>query len=613
METRYSKYEPIFGSWYIKSKIGEGSAGEVFLIEREDMGMTYRSALKCITVPKSQDEMRSIRSVGMTELDVKDYYASFMKRINAELGTMAKLKGNSNVVSYEDHIVIPHEEDVGWDILIRMELLTPLLQYSEEHKLDEDDVIRLGIDMCKAMELCGRIGVIHRDIKPENIFISDSGDFKLGNFGISRTLEETRIGLSRKGTFTYMAPEVYKGEPYGVRSDIYSLGLVLYKFLNGGRNAFLPGPEESIQYEDADRAFFRRMSGAALPPPAGGSKGLQSIVLKACSYPAKNRYENPDEMRTELENLLYRGSSDEEIGKGSNQNESRITVRNPKAEDHSEGVSAAVQEAGAPKRIGLRKKIIIAIVAAAVAATGIVYAAIPKKVEAVSGIDDTENVYIGETKEFTYTIKPDWFKDEPITFRSSNEKIMKVTKDGAVKGVALGDAKLDLKVKGYTKNVVIHVVPKVSDIKSIKKTVSMEKGDSYQLKPKLAPKKFADEKITYSSSDGSVVKVNKKGKLTAKESGSASVAISAGGRTEKIKVTVTEPAPEVNNDTPAVYNDSQSSGSSDSYSYDSSGSGSYSSGGSGGSGSASSGGSGSSGGSSNGDAGSFDSKDDEYF
>ena len=93
---------------------------------------------------------------------------------------MSKLKGNSNVVSYENHQVIPHKGGIGWDILIQMEHLTPLNEYTRKHTITRQDVIKLGIDLCKALELCQKYNIIHRDVKPENIFISDAGDFKLG-------------------------------------------------------------------------------------------------------------------------------------------------------------------------------------------------------------------------------------------------------------------------------------------------------------------------------------------------------------------------------------------------------------------------------------------------
>ena len=111
-----------------------------------------------------------------------------------------------------DHLIIEHEDDIGWDILMRLELLTPLLDHTYKNGMTEDDVIKLGTDMCKALEFCRKYDIIHRDIKPENIFIAPSGDYKLGDFGIAKTVEKTRLGMSRRGTVVYMAPEVFKGE-----------------------------------------------------------------------------------------------------------------------------------------------------------------------------------------------------------------------------------------------------------------------------------------------------------------------------------------------------------------------------------------------------------------
>ncbi|MCI7098825.1 MAG: hypothetical protein MR966_07980 [Lachnospiraceae bacterium] len=63
---------------------------------------------------------------------------------------MERLKGNTNIVSYEDHKIIPHDDGIGWDILIRMELLTPLSQYLRKYGCNEKMVVRLGIDICNA-------------------------------------------------------------------------------------------------------------------------------------------------------------------------------------------------------------------------------------------------------------------------------------------------------------------------------------------------------------------------------------------------------------------------------------------------------------------------------
>ena len=157
-----------------------------------------------------------------------------------EIDLMNTFRGTSNIVSLEDHKVIERQNEIGWDILIRMELLTTLSSYVTERPLSQSDVVKLGVHICRALELCAAHKAIHRDIKPENIFVSQHGDFKLGDFGIARQIERTMSGLSKKGTENYMAPEVFKGAEYGASVDIYSLGIVMYKFLNKNRRPFLP-------------------------------------------------------------------------------------------------------------------------------------------------------------------------------------------------------------------------------------------------------------------------------------------------------------------------------------------------------------------------------------
>ena len=295
----------VLGDWNIVSCLGEGSYGKVFEIERSEFGQTYRAALKVITVPQSSAEVRSVISEGMSVSQAEAYFHGIVEELMHEFSIMFKLKGTANIVSCEDLRVLEHPDGIGWDILIRMELLHPLLPYVYEHPMARRDIIKLGIDICKALELCQRYNIIHRDIKPENIFISDNGDYKLGDFGIARTIERTTSGLSKKGTYSYMAPEVYAGREYGFSVDTYSLGLVLYRMLNKNRGPFLPQPPEAITFSSREQALARRMSGEPLPRPFYGEGRLGEIVLKACAFDPKDRYSSPQQLRQELEAILY--------------------------------------------------------------------------------------------------------------------------------------------------------------------------------------------------------------------------------------------------------------------------------------------------------------------
>ena len=303
----------IWGNWEITKFIGEGSFGQVYQIEKEEFDYTYKAALKTISIPKSQDEVVAVLNEFGDERSVTDYYHEIVGDIVKEIVLMSKLKGNTNIVSYEDHAVIPNKDQIGWNIYIRMELLTPLFQYTKEHPLSVRDVIQLGIDMCKAIEICQKYNIIHRDIKPENIFVSDMGNYKLGDFGISRQMEKTALEFSKKGTYSYMAPEVYKGKKYNSTVDIYSLGIVLYRFLNNNRLPFLPPYPQKIRYSDRNKALIMRTSGEEIPKPCNAEGRLAEIVLKACAYDPKERYESARDMRKALESILYEQSMSEMI------------------------------------------------------------------------------------------------------------------------------------------------------------------------------------------------------------------------------------------------------------------------------------------------------------
>ena len=294
------KYESALEPWHIVREIGEGSFGKVYEIERREGTDVFKAALKVISIPKSSYETRTLTDSMLGDGGTETYFRSMMEELTGEIRIMYGLKGESNIVSYEDHRIIPHTDGYGWDILIRMELLTPLDDYRACNSVDP---IELGIDVCKALVLCGRRNIIHRDIKPANIFISENGSFKLGDFGIAKAMETGRNAESLKGTYTFMAPEVYKGIPYDSRVDIYSLGIVLYSLLNDNRTPFLPEPSRELRYADTQLALNRRMKGEPLPPPKHADKETASVILKACAYDPDERYSSPAEMLADLEAL----------------------------------------------------------------------------------------------------------------------------------------------------------------------------------------------------------------------------------------------------------------------------------------------------------------------
>ena len=291
--------------WKIIEKIGEGSFGKVYKAQRTERGKSFYSAIKIINIPGSQSELNSVRSETGDDQAARQYFQKLVEECIQEISTMEYFRGNSYIVSVEDFKVMEYLDAIGWEISIRMEYLTSFMDCCAEKQLTENEVIQLGLDLSKALEYCRKLNIIHRDIKPENIFVSRFGDFKLGDFGIARELERTMSGFSKKGTYSYMAPEMYKGEKYDSGVDIYSLGIVLYKLMNHNRLPFMNLEKQFITYRDKENALTRRMSGEQMEPPAEAGRLFAQIILKACAFDPAKRYQTPEEFYRDLDDLKH--------------------------------------------------------------------------------------------------------------------------------------------------------------------------------------------------------------------------------------------------------------------------------------------------------------------
>ena len=299
----------VWPEWKIVQKIGAGAFGTVYEAVRTDIIGTSSSAIKVTMIPQDSSETEVLRAEGLSQEQTEQYYQDVLRDYASEIKLMDAVKGNTNIVAIEDYQIVRPSDQQFWYILIRMELLTPLIKHVALHGMNESQIIKLGIDLCTALEICRKNQIVHRDIKPENIFINHNGDYKLGDFGVARRLDRLTSGLSRKGTPNYMAPEVYTDTQTEVtleqaeKVDIYSLGIVMYWLGNKSKLPFIPLEKQIISSGDRKNALLFRIRGEPLPPPASVSQELQKIILKACAFKASDRYRNAREMRKALLSL----------------------------------------------------------------------------------------------------------------------------------------------------------------------------------------------------------------------------------------------------------------------------------------------------------------------
>lgn len=283
VEERLKSYQPLWENWrYTGEFLGKGGMSSVFEIEHNAYGSKDVCALKIIEVKASSDGKVRIPADTLNEIKI-----------------MRTLSDCVNIVRYFDDTTREVHDDAGnlagVDILIRMEKLHSI---NERTKLSETEVVKLAKDICNALVYVGKKNIIHRDIKPHNIFVDESGRYKLGDFGISKIVSEFSVNYTMEiGTQAYVAPEMFSGkdgETYGASTDIYSLGLVLYAFLNDNK---LPFEEPGI---NMGTAIHKRLNGDSFPEPAHGKKKFKEIVMKACSFNSHDRYRDAEEMLKDI-------------------------------------------------------------------------------------------------------------------------------------------------------------------------------------------------------------------------------------------------------------------------------------------------------------------------
>ena len=292
----------LFPGWADGGELGSGSYGSVRLATKEVGGVALRRAVKLVPVPHDRAEAEAVRrATGKDDESLRSYFEHYAQSMMVEVAAMEGLRACPQVVTVDDCQMVPDPDSVGWVVGIMMELLEPVDALMGAGPAGQAEVARLGADVARALEACHALGIVHRDVKPSNVLTNGRGVYKLGDFGIARVLSEGTTGeLSRRGTPSYMAPEEVRGEGYGASVDVYALGVMLYRMLNGGRQPFLEVDPLNATPRDLQRAEMRRLSGERFPEIVGVDPSLMSMVLRMCETDPSKR-PSPTEVCAELE------------------------------------------------------------------------------------------------------------------------------------------------------------------------------------------------------------------------------------------------------------------------------------------------------------------------
>jgi non-specific serine/threonine protein kinase/serine/threonine-protein kinase len=279
------------GAYELTAKIGEGGMGEVFRAERADGLFTHAVAVKLTrsTIGHSESRRRF------------DQERQILASLHHE--HIVRLLDGGTLPSGQAFLIMEHVEGV------------PLTTYCRDHGLSLPGRLALFVKVCATVQYAHQHGVVHRDLKPANVLVDGAGVPKIVDFGIAKLLEgESTSGFTSTGmpgplTPNYASPEQVRGLPVTAASDIYSLGVLLYEVVAGGRPYETDGQTLervlAIVAHEAPPRPSARVNGATLPyAPARLAGDIDAIVLKALSKEPADRYGSASEMAADLGRFL---------------------------------------------------------------------------------------------------------------------------------------------------------------------------------------------------------------------------------------------------------------------------------------------------------------------
>jgi serine/threonine-protein kinase len=265
----------LMGRYRVEQELGRGGMAKVYRGQDTVLGRTV--AIK-ILAPHFADDQ------------------DFVHRFRREAQAAARIS-NQNLVSVFD---TGSDDGVHFIVMEYVEGRTLADLIAGGGRILPDRAIEIAIDVCRALEAAHAQGVIHRDIKPGNIMLDEKGHVKVTDFGIARvtsTAETIAQTAAVLGTASYLSPEQAQGQPVDGRSDLYSLGCVLFETVTG-RPPFLGDSPVAVA---SKHVLEQPTPPSRLNPDV--SPDLDAVILRALAKNPANRYQTAEEFREDLERV----------------------------------------------------------------------------------------------------------------------------------------------------------------------------------------------------------------------------------------------------------------------------------------------------------------------
>src|SRR6266516_1688325 len=269
------------GRYELDGIVGRGGMAEVF--RARDIRLDRVVAVKTLREDLARD-------------------ATFQARFRREAQSAASLNHPSIVAVYDTGEDMSEPSHVPYIVMEYVDGRTLRDLLRDDRRLMPERALEITDGVLRALDYSHRAGIVHRDIKPGNVMLNRQGEIKVMDFGIARAIADTQATMTQTaqviGTAQYLSPEQARGERVDARSDLYSVGCLLYELLTG-RPPFTGDSPVSIAYQHVREA--------PIPPSAVDPElpaWADAIVLRAMEKDPADRYQSAADMRSDIQRAL---------------------------------------------------------------------------------------------------------------------------------------------------------------------------------------------------------------------------------------------------------------------------------------------------------------------
>ena len=291
----FNLISPMLDNFAMGSPISEHNG--VFCCPAMENESDKKYIVKILSIPASQVQLDAFLLTGayQSEADAMEYFREQAEGVIQEADILKKLSRFEGFLPYESCQIVQNEAAPGYLVYLLSPYKRSLARHLGKHTMTHLSAINLGLDLCAAMAICRRAGYLYLDLKPENIFITNDGEYRVGDLGFAKLEDLRYASLPDKYRSQYTAPEVQDAFcSISETMDIYAIGLILYQVYNDGKF-----PADDLQPDEP------------IPAPAYADYEIAEIILKACARNPEDRWQDPVEMGQAIVSYMQRNGAND--------------------------------------------------------------------------------------------------------------------------------------------------------------------------------------------------------------------------------------------------------------------------------------------------------------